>query len=310
MVVGRMERRTRARLDLGIVPVPSSNLTDDNTDSPSHPVFFSRSIPFLRWYMQTSMDSERRIIPFQNEWYDYRKRYLSDPGSSVPNGWTRYTDIGHDMHRRYYYKHRSCPGVSFHHPVPEGLELQSAPGGFDLEPAYGRYLCADTMQLRLEAVRPFGKHAERPLVGDKVDYDCNNMKQFQIDIFSEEGWGAESVFVNIMGRTNPRQDPRHEVQTTLFGRSDNICRVVLCDEERQVVGTLHPDCVEDIRLIWNSGSQGVAVDVVAISRGRDKSQHTPSQTRGISIMFSGSSGLMELPTGRESDKSSGRHGNG
>ncbi|RSL53857.1 hypothetical protein CEP53_007617 [Fusarium sp. AF-6] len=48
-----------------------------------------RTEPLVRWYDQDKKESEPKLIPYQNEWFKYRQRFLNREEGDLPPGWTR-----------------------------------------------------------------------------------------------------------------------------------------------------------------------------------------------------------------------------
>ncbi|KAH6876404.1 heterokaryon incompatibility protein-domain-containing protein [Thelonectria olida] len=140
-----------------------------------------QAIPILTWYTRDTKDGPPRLLPFQNEWHEYKGLYMGKQ-SDLPDGWTfKLEDPGAEKERiastlklwedfdkrcedpdckvsyeqlqtTYYYEHESCPTLKFWHPVPLG----AVPKEQDQRPhlSYSRYLCAETQKACFTAARP------------------------------------------------------------------------------------------------------------------------------------------------------------
>lgn len=229
------------------------------------PLFHSRCIPFLKWHLQAYKGSEPHPIPFQNDWYLYKEKYMHRANHHLPLGWTAYVDIGGvDFVRRYYYKRKDAPTISFSYPIPEGQGLASAPGGFAVVPPSGRYLylCAKTTKLSLRAVKPYGKSMVQVHLTKEDGCDYQDLHHYRVNIFIDEQGEIRSVSDNTQhrpglrrGQTYPEryhfdlEDVENSSELKLFRRLDNICRVVLCDAAGEFMGTLNSNLSDDIRKI-------------------------------------------------------------
>ena len=267
-------------------------------------------------------------IPFQNEWYDYKVRYFGKAEGSLPEGWRRkevfpwtsseaglryskwcrrkkYGKAGldnmvsaHYFETRYYYEFDAyCSEHSpFRYPIHVGEKLEPAPGGFDIEPPSGRYLCAETTQLKLWAVKaPLRRrlllrntmpHGE---VVEDSTYSCEEIQERVVRKWIRK---LPEKLVNITiqlpllesSRTKRSMDrcERHGTDTSrdMYGDVDDRhfkfkvsgytvsgCPVALCDDKGEVAGVLFPNLADDIQKIWDAGRPGIRIDLVAISRG-------------------------------------------
>ncbi|KAF6838242.1 heterokaryon incompatibility protein [Colletotrichum plurivorum] len=200
-----------------------------------------QAIPMLAWYTKRSKDAEPQLIAFQNEWHDYKTRFMGKV-EPLPRGWTYKTDDEErparsgfkddpectlkqeDLQTPYYYEHESCPGRKFWHPVPIG-ELDSGEGYNPT--SHGRYLCAETQQARLWAAKP----------------------RYDDSIQRAVSWEGPENFV-----------------LTMFG-IDLGLKVVLKDGEGNEIGELSPDSEKDQGHIWDAYPSAIPINIVAISRG-------------------------------------------
>ncbi|KAK3354621.1 hypothetical protein B0H65DRAFT_19220 [Neurospora tetraspora] len=146
----------------------------------------------------------------------------------------------------------------FFHPIPVGEKLEPSPGGFDVEPPFGRYLCAETTQLRLRAFKAPGSYVRDTLGEDVEDKEPGKDLNDQMGVEEADEEAA-----------NPEwQDCRCEVKVLGYsGYSVRDYKVILCDNSGEAVGVLFPNLADDIQKRWDAGSQGIEVDLVAISRG-------------------------------------------
>ncbi|KAM5353558.1 hypothetical protein ACJ41O_000208 [Fusarium nematophilum] len=203
-------------------------------------------IPMLTWYTRDSKDGEERIIPFQNEWYDFKARFMGE-ADNLPPGWTykledpaeeekRITETLAletfnddpecqvtycDLQTPYYYEHESCPGRKFWHPVPMGTTDEQ------MVTSHGRFLCARAQKAHLWAAKPHWDDKIKRAVSFEGPDD------FVLDMFGYN-----------LGVT-----------------------CVLKDEDGEDVGELGPDSKEDKERIWEGGPLGTQIEVVAISKG-------------------------------------------
>lgn len=139
-------------------------------------------IPMLVWGMKDSRDSEEKRIPFQNEWHDYKSKFMGK-SHNLPEGWTYHRSgkvyyrlpelqkgsecqtTRDELHTPYYYVHESCPHLRFWHPVPIGTN-QDHKGHWEV--AQSQYLCARTQKARLWAAMP---HRDEQVKGEPLRGD-------------------------------------------------------------------------------------------------------------------------------------------
>jgi len=219
-----------------------------------------RTIPFLTWYTKQTKDGPRRLIPFQNDCYQYKVRFMGK-SNGLPDGWTfrmggqeeesdpvtrswraptegkqsattdsdnpvSYSSLVTD----YHYEHPSCPEVWFWHLVP----LSSTSNDMvneSLELKYGHYLCTDTHQARLWGTKPT----------NDVSLNPNQRTKLVIRLFNC------STDVQIILKQGP-------------------------EAGGETIGELRVETEEDRDRIWDAappGSSGVEFTLVAISRGFD-----------------------------------------
>ncbi|KAF4976805.1 hypothetical protein FZEAL_6586 [Fusarium zealandicum] len=205
-------------------------------------------IPMLTWYTKDSKDSPEQPIPFQNEWYDYKVRFMGK-ADDLPHGWEVRPEVPavepdeevttssrtfkedpecqvaqRGLQTPYFYEHESCPGIRFWHPVPIGSSDVKAE--FEAN-SYGRYLCAKTNQARL--------------------------------------WGAKPHWDDSIRRAVSYQSP-DELVVTMFGPHHGVSAMIT-NEDGEETGELSAETQDDVDRIWATEGSGLPTDVVAVSRG-------------------------------------------
>ncbi|KAH6987226.1 heterokaryon incompatibility protein-domain-containing protein [Ilyonectria destructans] len=214
-----------------------------------------QAIPMLTWYTRNSKDGPQLPLPFQNKWYDYKRRYMGKE-VDLPDGWVFRTEDAEEEAERiaeilesrarhlrwlddpecevsyqqlqttYYYDHPSCPNIKFWHPVPLGVDSKPTDTS-KRPPSYWRYLCAQTQRAKL--------------------------------------WGFKPRYNTTLDRALSYQRPYMFV-VPMFGISLGVT-AVFRNEEGDEVGELGVDSEEDLRQIYEAEQNGVSCDIVAVSRG-------------------------------------------
>lgn len=266
------------------------------------------TIPFLRWSLQMSRHTRGDWIPFQNGSYDYKVRYFGKVVGSLPEGWSHHQALdcsrwvaeeakkhckNHkkvDVDAAYDYMFDAYPSSVFLYPIPLGGKLRPAPGGFDTVPSSGRYLCANTSQLRLWARKPTYEYTivPNPSSYERGDIESDEIRQeigpteskedtelnsdtgeeMAKEAKSKEWW--ERAAASLRWQDSHSYDPHLKFEVCGNSISVQECQVVLNDGSGKAVGVLFPNMADDIDKIWGTGSQGsqgTPVDLVAISRG-------------------------------------------
>lgn len=120
--------------------------------------FFSdgcRTEPLVQWYAQDKKESEPKLIPYQNEGFKYRQRFLNKGEGDLSPGWTRLesdrSTVKDDKHFRpwkpreetpaFYYVHEDAPETEFWYPIPI-IKLSQTSNDFQ----WGRYLSCRTQK--------------------------------------------------------------------------------------------------------------------------------------------------------------------
>lgn len=214
-----------------------------------------QAIPMLTWYTRNSKDGPQLPLPFQNKWYDYKRRYMGKE-VDLPDGWVFRTEDAKEEAKRiaeiletrgryrrwvddpecevtyqqlqttYYYEHPSCPNIKFWHPVPLGIDSKPTDTS-QRPPSYWRYLCAQTQRAKL--------------------------------------WGFKPRYNTTLDRALSYQYPNMFV-VPMFGISLGVT-AVFRNEEGDEVGELSVDSREDLEQIYEAEQSGVLCDIVAVSRG-------------------------------------------
>ncbi|EEU37365.1 uncharacterized protein NECHADRAFT_86295 [Fusarium vanettenii 77-13-4] len=114
-----------------------------------------RTEPLVQWYARDKKESEPKLIPYQNEGFKYRQRFLNKGGGDLPSGWTRLKSessmVKDDKHFRpwkpreetpaFYYMHEDAPDTQFWYPIPIIKSSQTSN-----EFQWGRYLSCRTQK--------------------------------------------------------------------------------------------------------------------------------------------------------------------
>ncbi|RSL57576.1 hypothetical protein CEP54_008218 [Fusarium duplospermum] len=114
-----------------------------------------RTEPAVRWYAREKKESEPKFIPYQNEWFKYRQRFLNREEGDLPPGWTRLKSDSSmakgDQHFHpwnppeetpaFYYVHNDAPDTQFWYPIPIIKSSQTSSNC-----QFGRYLSCRTQK--------------------------------------------------------------------------------------------------------------------------------------------------------------------
>ncbi|KAF7538221.1 hypothetical protein G7Z17_g12676 [Cylindrodendrum hubeiense] len=214
-----------------------------------------QAIPMLTWYTRDSKDGRQQPLPFQNEWHDYKRRYMGKE-VDLPDGWVFKTEDAdkekdriegvvrthedrfkyledpecevsyQQLQTTYYYEHQSCPSIKFWHPVPLGINPEP-PNKLQRPPSYWKYLCAETQQAKL--------------------------------------WGVKPRYNTTLERAVSYRYPSKFV-VPMFGISLGVT-AVFRNEAGEEVGELGVDSREDLDRIYEAELNGVLCDLVVVSRG-------------------------------------------
>lgn len=221
-----------------------------------------QAIPMLKWETCSSVGSDPVPIPYQNEWYDFKARYMGKK-DGLPPGWhyemedmdalqdklrkdeeqrKEYPDISRfqdpdcpvkseaELLTSYFYRHDYAPDRKFWHPVPVGSDKAELSQS---QIHYGRYLRAKTQKARLWAVRPL-QNTTFPVALS----------------YQQPGMFVAPMFSTILGVTT-----------------------VLRNNAGVDVGELQIDWIDDSDRVMayepGEGEIGHPCDIVAISRGFD-----------------------------------------
>ncbi|KAK8008147.1 hypothetical protein PG991_010698 [Apiospora marii] len=193
-------------------------------------------IPMLVWHTKDSRDSEDKPIPFQNEWHDYKCKFMGK-AHDLPEGW-----ISFPIDRLPGY-HRGEAGND-----APGPQFQEDPRVPDDQRRAANSLLLLRTRVETRAV---------------VLASCPDRHQ-------PGRRGAQA------GRAEPpHRDDQVEgvpfygddfVVLRMFGL-DLWVKVVLRDQAGAIVGELCPDSVVELKRIIGACPSAIPVDVVAISRG-------------------------------------------
>ncbi|KAJ3548933.1 hypothetical protein NM208_g754 [Fusarium decemcellulare] len=184
-------------------------------------------MPLLTWSTKETKESPSIPIPFQNEYHDYKARFMGAE-HDLPPGWKLQEPdcqvTATELLTYYYYEHDSHPGIKFWYPVPIG----SADAGEEHKHIqYGRYLCANTHRARIWGAKP------------RFDKSKVGMKSVESEL---------------------------EVPIPMFG-IDLAVSVVLRNAEGEDVGELCVDMRGDLEPFWNDDQPPISIELVALSRG-------------------------------------------
>lgn len=114
-----------------------------------------RTEPLVQWFARDKKESEPKLIPYQNEGFNYRQRFLNKGEGDLPPGWTRLENhnstVKDDEHFRpwkpleetpsFYYVHEDAPETEFWYPIPI-IKLSQTSNDFQ----WGRYLSCRTQK--------------------------------------------------------------------------------------------------------------------------------------------------------------------
>ncbi|KAF4467171.1 duf858 domain-containing protein [Fusarium albosuccineum] len=234
-------------------------------------------IPLLTWSTKETKESPSIPIPFQNEYHDYKLRFMGEE-HDLPAGWrykledadftqeqmsisdtSRHNEpdcqvTTNELLTYYYYEYDSCPEIKFWYPVPIG----SADAGEEHRHIqYGRYLCAKTHQARLWEGRP---HFDK----SKVD--------------------MKSVEVHL------------KVPIPMFG-IDLAVSVILKNDEGEVVGELSVDMRGDLERFWNDDQPPISVELQREPSPTAASQQTSTMSEVRDALLPDS--LVSMDDGRK-----------
>ncbi|KAK4198322.1 heterokaryon incompatibility protein-domain-containing protein [Triangularia verruculosa] len=220
-----------------------------------------QTVPILTWTLRTSPTADPVTIPFQNDWYEWKTKYMGKM-DRLPAGWKyeerdqifqeepieevnmnrrRLLQEYHILDQQMIYRRRPAENymyrrdaelsrAKFHHPIPCGQGLASSIE--QMSQPIGRFLCARTQQARL-----WGDRQREPM---------------------------------------PEKLKETKAPLHLYEAFQNL-PPVLRDVRGQEVGEIRPHSKEDNHLInsWRDekgegeNAIGYPCDIVAISRGYD-----------------------------------------
>ncbi|RTE72882.1 hypothetical protein BHE90_012693 [Fusarium euwallaceae] len=196
-----------------------------------------RTEPLVQWYARDTKESEPKLIPYHNEWFKYRQRFLNREEGDLPPGWTRLKSdrsmVTDDKYFRpwkpreetpaFYYVHDDAPETEFWYPIPI---IKSSQTSNDCQ--WGRYLSCRTQKglfWRGPSKEALQENPDARALGWERSYPFTSPKNFAndpIDIYLQDQSGLFAGYLVLhAGTTSSGIDAEDEEDEATEARYTN-----------------------------------------------------------------------------------------